>query len=60
MEELMKVLSQKMKQMADQSDEDKRTHQELPMPQEEKGTDNLAAMDTELKKIAAKLNGKSQ
>ncbi|KAG7259508.1 hypothetical protein CRUP_031784, partial [Coryphaenoides rupestris] len=58
MEELTKVLSEKMKQMADQSDGDKSTRQQPPMPQE--GTENLAAMDAELKKMAAQLHGKSQ
>ncbi|XP_023203746.1 secretogranin-1 isoform X1 [Xiphophorus maculatus] len=62
MDELTKLLSYKLNQLANQStkEEDKRSSQQRELtPQEEKQLENLAAMDMELQKIAAKLHDKT-
>ncbi|CAN9507679.1 unnamed protein product [Ophioblennius macclurei] len=59
MGELAKLLSYKINQLANHSpqEEAKRNAQERTLtPQEEKELENLAAMDVELQKIAAKLH----
>ncbi|XP_047429755.1 secretogranin-1 [Mugil cephalus] len=59
MDQLTKLLSYKIHQLANHStqDEAKRsTHQRTLTPQEEKELENLAEMDVELQKIAAKLH----
>ncbi|XP_034756128.1 secretogranin-1 isoform X3 [Etheostoma cragini] len=62
MDKLAKVLSYKINQLASRSnqEEPKRSmHQRALTPPEEKELENLAAMDTELQKIAAKLHDNS-
>ncbi|XP_027896084.1 secretogranin-1 isoform X2 [Xiphophorus couchianus] len=62
MDELTKLLSYKLNQLANQSakEEDKSSSQQRELtPQEEKQLENLAAMDMELQKIAAKLHDKT-
>ncbi|XP_008396537.1 secretogranin-1 [Poecilia reticulata] len=62
MDELTQLLSYKLNQLANQStkEEDKRSSQQRELtPQEEKQLENLAAMDMELQKIAAKLHDKT-
>ncbi|MEQ2244252.1 hypothetical protein ILYODFUR_015212 [Ilyodon furcidens] len=62
MDELTKVLSYKLNQLANHStnEEVKRSSQQRTLtPQEEKELENLAAMDMELQKIAVKLHDKA-
>ncbi|XP_023285858.1 secretogranin-1 isoform X1 [Seriola lalandi dorsalis] len=62
MDEVAKLLSYKINQLANHSNQDeakRSTHQRALTPQEEKELENLAAMDMELQKIAAKLHDKS-
>uniref|UniRef100_A0A087XAS5 Chromogranin B n=1 Tax=Poecilia formosa TaxID=48698 RepID=A0A087XAS5_POEFO len=63
MDELSQLLSYKLNQLANQStkEEDKRSSQqrELTPQVQEKQLENLAAMDMELQKIAAKLHDKT-
>ncbi|XP_032398956.1 secretogranin-1 [Etheostoma spectabile] len=60
MDELAKVLSYKIRASHPNQEEPKRSmHQRALTPPEEKELENLAAMDTELQKIAAKLHDNS-
>ncbi|GAA6224511.1 secretogranin-1 [Lates japonicus] len=62
MDELAKLLSYKINQLANHSNQEeakRSTHQRPLTPQEEKELENLAAMDMELQKIAAKLHDNS-
>ncbi|KAG8011168.1 hypothetical protein GBF38_005842 [Nibea albiflora] len=62
MDEVTKLLNYKMNQLANHSNQEeakRSTHQRALTAQEEKDLENLAAMDMELQKIAAKLHDNS-
>ncbi|XP_051909051.1 secretogranin-1 isoform X5 [Hippocampus zosterae] len=58
MDEAAKLLSHKIDQLADQEASQGATHPRALTPHEEKALENLATMDEEMKKIAAKLHDK--
>ncbi|XP_008311453.1 secretogranin-1 [Cynoglossus semilaevis] len=62
MDELAKMVSYKINQLANHSNQEvvkRSTHPRVLTPQEDKEMENLAAMDTELQKIATKLHDNS-
>uniref|UniRef100_A0A1A7WZ15 Chromogranin B n=1 Tax=Iconisemion striatum TaxID=60296 RepID=A0A1A7WZ15_9TELE len=59
MDELAKLLSYKINQLANHSTQEEAKTTRALTPQEESELENLAAMDTELQKIAAKLHDKT-